>query len=103
MRRTDRRAHLFGHATSFLRDSPRFSPPSVIDRRREYPRNMPDLPLPATLAQATVLDREGDIYQRLLKNRIIFLGTQVEDQSANLICAQLLLLQAYDPETVIAL
>jgi ATP-dependent Clp protease protease subunit len=64
---------------------------------------MPDLPLPATLAQATVLDREGDIYQRLLKNRIIFLGTQVEDQSANLICAQLLLLQADDPETDIAL
>jgi ATP-dependent Clp protease protease subunit len=64
---------------------------------------MPDLPLPAALAQATVLDREGDIYQRLLKNRIIFLGTQVEDQSANLICAQLLLLQADDPETDIAL
>jgi len=64
---------------------------------------MPELPLPATLAQATVLDREGDIYQRLLKNRIIFLGTQVEDQSANLICAQLLLLQADDPESDIAL
>src|SRR5260221_11478668 len=64
---------------------------------------MPELPLPAPLAQATVLDREGDIYQRLLKNRIIFLGTQVEDQSANLICAQLLLLQADDPESDIAL
>ena len=64
---------------------------------------MPELPLPAALAQATVLDREGDIYQRLLKNRIIFLGTQVEDQSANLICAQLLLLQADDPESDIAL
>jgi ATP-dependent Clp protease protease subunit len=64
---------------------------------------MPELPLPAPLAQATVLDREGDIYQRLLKNRIVFLGTQVEDQSANLICAQLLLLQADDPERDIAL
>jgi len=64
---------------------------------------MPELPLPAALAQANVLDREGDIYQRLLKERIIFLGTQVEDQSANLICAQLLLLQADDPERDIAL
>src|SRR3954447_7714125 len=57
---------------------------SGVVPRREYPRNMPELPLPAALAQATVLDREGDIYQRLLKERIIFLGTQVEDQSANL-------------------
>ena len=64
---------------------------------------MPELPLPAPLAQATVLDREGDIYQRLLKERIIFLGTQVEDQSANLICAQLLLLQADDPHRDIAI
>ncbi|MBV9933282.1 MAG: ATP-dependent Clp protease proteolytic subunit, partial [Actinobacteria bacterium] len=64
---------------------------------------MPELPLPATVAQATVLDREGDIYQRLLRERIIFLGTQVDDQSANLICAQLLLLQADDPGRDIAL
>ena len=64
---------------------------------------MPELPLPAALAQASVLDREGDLYQRLLKERIIFLGTQVEDQSANLICAQLLLLQADDPQRDIAL
>ena len=44
-----------------------------------------------------------DVYQRLLKERIIFLGTQVDDQSANLICAQLLLLSAEEPEKDIAL
>ncbi|MGV9182810.1 ATP-dependent Clp protease proteolytic subunit [Arcanobacterium canis] len=41
----------------------------------------------------------GDsIYNRLLKERIIWLGSEVTDQSANVICAQLLLLSAEDPE-----
>src|SRR3954467_4660287 len=44
-----------------------------------------------------------DVYQRLLKERIVFLGTQVDDQSANLICAQLLLLSAEEPDKDIAL
>src|SRR3954465_15069830 len=44
-----------------------------------------------------------DVYQRLLKERIVFLGTQVDDSSANLICAQLLLLAAEDPDRDIAL
>ncbi len=49
------------------------------------------------------LNPVGDIYQRLLKERIVFLGTQVDDSSANLICAQLILLAAEEPETDIAL
>jgi ATP-dependent Clp protease, protease subunit len=48
------------------------------------------------LAQTGPLDRAADIYGRLLKERIIFLGTQVDDASANLICAQLLVLAAED-------
>jgi ATP-dependent Clp protease protease subunit len=44
------------------------------------------------------LDRSGDIYARLLKERIVFLGTQVDDNVANLICAQLLLLESDDSE-----
>jgi ATP-dependent Clp protease protease subunit len=48
-------------------------------------------------------DRTGDIYQRLLKERIVFLGSQVDQGSANLICAQLLLLEAEDRERDIAL
>jgi ATP-dependent Clp protease, protease subunit len=53
---------------------------------------MPDLASPGS-----------EIYQRLLKERIVFLGTQVDDSSANLICAQLLLLAAEEPDKDIAL
>jgi len=38
-----------------------------------------------------------DIYNRLLKNRIVMLGTEVDDEIANLICAQLLYLEGEDP------
>jgi ATP-dependent Clp protease protease subunit len=55
------------------------------------------------LAQMTPGERANDVYQRLLKERIIFLGTQVDQASANLICAQLLLLEAEDPDRDIAL
>ena len=41
---------------------------------------------------------DDNIYQRLLKERIVFLGSEVRDQNANAICAQLLLLSAEDPE-----
>ncbi len=43
-------------------------------------------------------ERTYDIYSRLLKDRIIFIGTQVEDNMANAIIAQLLFLEAEDPE-----
>ena len=52
----------------------------------------------------TVIENEGryerayDIYSRLLKDRIVFLGTPVEQNTANLIVAQLLFLQAQDPK-----
>ncbi len=42
-------------------------------------------------------DLDGHIYQRLLRERIIFLGSEVRDQNANAICAQMLLLNAEDP------
>ena len=41
---------------------------------------------------------DDSVFQRLLKERIIFLGSAVEDTVANLICAQMLLLAAEDPE-----
>ena len=56
---------------------------------------MSKLLVPA-LAQTGGQDSTADVYQRLLRNRIVFLGTQVDDTSANLICAQLLLLAAED-------
>src|SRR5204863_8322181 len=44
-----------------------------------------------------------DIYSRLLKERIVFLGTEVDDQIANVIAAQLLFLEADDPDKDISL
>jgi ATP-dependent Clp protease, protease subunit len=43
-------------------------------------------------------ERAFDIYSRLLKERIVFLGSEVEDQIANVIAAQLLFLEAEDPD-----
>jgi ATP-dependent Clp protease protease subunit len=48
-------------------------------------------------------ERSFDIYSRLLRERIVFLGTEVTDDSANLITAQLLFLEAEDPEKDISL
>jgi ATP-dependent Clp protease protease subunit len=48
-------------------------------------------------------ERSFDIYSRLLRERIVFLGTEVNDQSANLVAAQLLFLEAEDPDKEISL
>ena len=48
-------------------------------------------------------ERSFDIYSRLLRERIVFLGTEVADSSANLIVAQLLFLEAEDPDADIRL
>jgi ATP-dependent Clp protease, protease subunit len=72
-------------------------------RRTGTIRCMSQLSLPSVLAQMNGADRSPDIYQRLLRERIVFLGTQVDDTSANLICAQLLLLAAEDPERDVSL
>lgn len=50
------------------------------------------------MASVDAASREDYIYNRLLKERIIWLGTEVEDGIANAICSQLLLLSAEDPE-----
>lgn len=46
---------------------------------------------------------DDSVYQKLLRERIVFLGSQVEDSVANLLCAQILLLAAEDPEADIFL
>ena len=48
-------------------------------------------------------ERAMDVYSRLLKDRIVFLGSQVNDAVANSIVAQLLFLQSEDPEADIHL
>lgn len=55
--------------------------------------------VPVVIEQTPRGERSFDIYSRLLKERIIFLGTQVDDAIANLIIAQLLFLESEDPES----
>ncbi len=54
--------------------------------------------IPTVIEQTGRGERAFDIYSRLLKERILFLGTQVDDNVANLIIAQLLFLQSEDPD-----
>jgi ATP-dependent Clp protease protease subunit len=58
----------------------------------------PELVVPYVTEQSPRGERTMDIYSRLLKDRIIFLGTPVDDQVANVIMAQLLHLDSEDPE-----
>jgi ATP-dependent Clp protease protease subunit len=60
-------------------------------------------PIPTVIEQTSRGERAFDIYSRLLKERIIFLGTPIDDNVANLIMAQLLHLEGEDPEKDIAL
>ena len=53
--------------------------------------------VPYVIEQTSRGERSYDIYSRLLKDRIIFLGEEVTDVSANLIVAQLLFLESEDP------
>jgi ATP-dependent Clp protease, protease subunit len=54
--------------------------------------------IPTVIEQSGRGERAFDIYSRLLRDRIIFLGSQVDSDLANLIVAQLLFLEAEDPE-----
>jgi ATP-dependent Clp protease, protease subunit len=59
--------------------------------------------VPMVIESSSRGERAYDIYSRLLKDRIIFLGDAIEDHMANLIIAQLLFLEAEDPEKDISL
>lgn len=54
--------------------------------------------VPIVIEQTGRTERAYDIYSRLLKERIIFLGTPIDERVANLVVAQLLFLEAEDPE-----
>jgi ATP-dependent Clp protease protease subunit len=54
--------------------------------------------IPMVVEQTTRGERAYDIYSRLLKDRIVFIGTPIDDYVANLIIAQLLFLEAEDPD-----
>ena len=59
--------------------------------------------VPMVVEQTGLGERSYDIYSRLLKDRIVLLGTPIDDNVANLIVAQLLFLQAEDPKKDIQL
>ena len=59
--------------------------------------------IPMVIERTARGEREFDIYSRLLDERIIFLGTPIDDQIANLVVAQLLHLESEDPEKDISL
>lgn len=54
--------------------------------------------IPTVIDQSTRGDRAYDIYSMLLKERIVFLGQEVDDQIANLVVAQILFLESQDPD-----
>jgi ATP-dependent Clp protease protease subunit len=59
--------------------------------------------VPMVVEQTNRGERAYDIYSRLLKDNIIFIGTPIDDHVANLVTAQLLFLEAEDPEKDISL
>ena len=59
--------------------------------------------VPTVVESSNRGERAYDLYSRLLRERIIFLGTPIDDTIANLICAQMLFLESEDPEKDISL
>ena len=59
--------------------------------------------IPMVVEQSNRGERSYDIYSRLLKDRIVFLGGEITDEEANLVVAQLLFLEADDPDKDISL
>ena len=65
---------------------------------------MPTAPgTPAVVAAGADLDPTGRVFQQLLKERIVFIGSAIDQRTANEVCAQLILLEAEDPEKDISL
>jgi ATP-dependent Clp protease protease subunit len=63
----------------------------------------PELVIPYVVEQTNRGERGYDIYSRLLKDRIIFLGTPIDDQIANVVVAQLIYLAGEDPDKDISI
>ena len=59
--------------------------------------------VPMVIEQTNRGERSYDIYSRLLKDRIVFLGGEINDDTANLVVAQMLFLEMEDPDSDISL
>lgn len=64
---------------------------------------MPYMPVPYVVEQTHRGERSYDIYSRLLKDRIIMLGTEIDDDVANVVTAQMLFLESEDPDKDISI
>ena len=72
---------------------------NIIFRAASRPGTGEHMPaIPMVIETSGRSERAYDIYSRLLKDRIVLLGTPVDDHVASLICAQLLFLESEDPE-----
>ncbi len=69
-----------------------------FSRNQLSPQNSDYYPIPSVIEQTGRGERSYDIYSRLLKDRIIFIGTAISDNVANAVIAQLLFLQMEDPK-----
>jgi ATP-dependent Clp protease protease subunit len=70
----------------------------VADERDKLPPHLASYIIPTVIEQTHRGERGWDIFSRLLKDRIIFLGTAINDEIANVIIAQLLFLESEEPE-----
>ncbi len=87
-------------SAEFVRDQ--FS--RLSSERQEQMRTAASaIPFPYVVEQKGQIERAYDIYSRLLMERIVFIGTPIDDTVSNLIIAQLLFLEASDPEKDIIL
>ncbi len=82
-----------------MSDSRRFQPGQF----EQPPAVTANFIIPTVIEQTHRGERGWDIFSRLLKDRIIFLGTAVDDQVANIVIAQLLFLESEDPDKDIML
>ncbi len=69
----------------------------------KHPSTMYDYLVPTVVEQTSRGERAFDLYSRLLKERIIFLGTPIDDAVANLLMAQLIHLESEDPDKDISI
>jgi ATP-dependent Clp protease protease subunit len=63
-----------------------------------YPRDIRAMLVPTVVEQTHRGERGWDLFSRLLKDRIVFLGTPIDDEVANVVVAQLLFLESEDPD-----
>jgi ATP-dependent Clp protease protease subunit len=75
----------------------------ALEERQAVGAVAAQIPFPYVIEQKGQIERAYDIYSRLLMERIVFIGTPIDDTVANIVIAQLLFLEASDPEKDIIL